>query len=126
MFTEYRAGLHTKVTLYYCLEEEGEVSGYKSEPLKEMYQGIYSKEFVLFYGEILTYYFQIEKNGKIETTEPRTISVTEVDAKGDTKYEMINQMLAAKRLGKEEELKQVLKKYLEREAVIHQLFRITE
>lgn len=126
VFTEYRAGLHTKVTLFYCLEEEGEVSGYKSEPLKEMYQGIYSKEFVLFYGEILTYYFRIEKNGKIETTEPRTISVTEVDAKGDTKYEMINQMLAAKRLGKEEELKQILKKYLEREAVIHQLFRITE
>lgn len=91
-----------------------------------MYQGIYSKEFVLFYGEMLTYYFQAEKDGKTYTTEPRTITVTEVDASGDTKYQMLNQMLAVKKLGKEDELRNILKKYLEREAVIQQLFRITE
>ncbi len=126
VFAEYRAGLHSRVTLYYCLEEEGKAGDYKSEPLKEMYQGIYSKEFVLFYGEMLTYYFQAEKDGKTYTTEPRTITVTEVDASGDTKYQMLNQMLAVKKLGKEDELRNILKKYLEREAVIQQLFRITE
>jgi len=39
---------------------------------------------------------------------------------------MINQMLSAKQLGKEEELKDVLETYRQREAWIASLFRLME
>ena len=46
--------------------------------------------------------------------------------KETTKYQMINQMLSAKQHGKEEELKDVLETYRQREAWIASLFRLME
>lgn len=63
MFVECRAGRRARVTLHSYIER-GETSEEKSEPLKERYQGIYNREFVLFYGEKLHYYFVIEKTGR--------------------------------------------------------------
>ena len=49
------------VTLYYSLDTGlGTVPDYKSEPLKNVYEGIFARAFTLFYGETLRYYFQTE------------------------------------------------------------------
>ena len=92
MFVECRAGRRARVTLHSYIER-GETSEEKSEPLKERYQGIYNREFVLFYGEKLHYYFVIEKDGKVETTGEEILTVEESSMQGSSKYQMLNTML---------------------------------
>ena len=68
----------------------------------------------------------IEKGKKEYTTEAEELTVSGEKKKETTKYQMINQMLSAKQLGKEEELKDVLETYRQREAWIASLFRLME
>ena len=68
----------------------------------------------------------IEKEKKEYTTETEELTVSGEKKKETTKYQMINQMLSAKQLGKEEELKDVLETYRQREAWIASLFRLME
>ena len=67
-----------------------------------------------------------EKEKKEYTTETEELTVSGEKKKETTKYQMINQMLSAKQLGKEEELKDVLETYRQREAWIASLFRLME
>ena len=75
VFVQCKAGPNAKVTLHYQIERENVLSEEKMEPLKERYQGIYNKEFVLFYGEKLITYFVIEKENSIETTPKQVLTV---------------------------------------------------
>lgn len=56
---EYHTSPEAKVTLVYALDTGlGRALEYKTEPLKNVYEGIFTKPFTMFYGEILHYYFQ--------------------------------------------------------------------
>ena len=57
-----------------CENSQGR-SEEKAEPVKERYQGIYNKEFVLFYGEKLHYYFVIQRKGETVQTQEETLAV---------------------------------------------------
>lgn len=73
---ECHAHPEAKVTLRYALDAGlGGEREYKSEPLKEMYEGIFTKTFTLFYGETLHYYFHIERNGEVRETVERTVTM---------------------------------------------------
>lgn len=127
VFVECFAGNDAKVTLYYRIRENGqEETPYKEEMLANRYHGIFNKEFLLFCQETLEYYFVIEKEKKEYTTETEELTVSGEKKKETTKYQMINQMLSAKQHGKEEELKDVLETYRQREAWIASLFRLME
>lgn len=127
VFVECFAGNDAKVTLYYRIRENSqEETPYKEEMLANRYHGIFNKEFLLFCQETLEYYFVIEKGKKEYTTETEELTVSGEKKKETTKYQMINQMLSAKQLGKEEELKDVLETYRQREAWIASLFRLME
>ena len=127
VFVECFAGNDAKVTLYYRIcENSQEETPYKEEMLANRYHGIFNKEFLLFCQETLEYYFVIEKGKKEYITETEELTVSGEKKKETTKYQMINQMLSAKQLGKEEELKDVLETYRQREAWIASLFRLME
>lgn len=53
MFIEERQRAEAKVTIHYRTNAE---ETWKSEPMRNMYQGIFVKEFLLFYGEKMEYY----------------------------------------------------------------------
>ena len=58
-FVEYHADPSAKVTLYYALDAGlGNQVKYQTEPLRDLYEGIFAKSFTLFYGETLQYYFE--------------------------------------------------------------------
>ncbi len=60
-FAECRTAQSAKVTLYYAMDHGlGNTLQYKSEPIKDRYQGVFVKTFTLFYGEVLHYYFVIQ------------------------------------------------------------------
>lgn len=123
IFIEQKACPGDKVTLYYKISRGKDKDVlYKSEPMKMMYHGIFSREFVLFYGETLTYYVSIEHKGEVRETGKKTVTMPNVDMKGRSKYQLINQMLAAQKLGKHNLLKETALKYCRAERISEELF----
>lgn len=128
IFIEEMVHPKARVTLHYALErsEDGsdEEKVFLSEPLKKHYHGIFTREFLLFYGECLTWYMTIELGDVIRRTEPRTVNMDTVTMEGKTKYQMLNAMLADQRLGKDQSLDAAMEKYLTYERMTAQIFTL--
>lgn len=124
-FVEYHAKPGAQVTLYYALDTGlGTEMEYKSEPLRNMYEGIFTKSFTLFYGETLHYYFVVEEGtGNIQTSE-RVLTMSKVEGMPVSKYQMLNQILCARKLDKEKEVIRQMKKYLRQEQYVKEMFVI--
>ena len=122
---EYHASPEAKVTLFYSLDtglgSEGE---FRSEPLKNMYEGIFVRAFTLFYGETLHYYFQIEEDGITKKTSEKIVTMKSADSVSRSKYQIINRILAARKLDKEKEVASNLKQYLRQEQYVRSMFRL--
>ncbi|HEY9575041.1 MAG TPA: DUF5717 family protein [Lachnospiraceae bacterium] len=122
-FVEQRAFQKDRVTLYYTLEKgnkEGNV--FMSEPLKNSYLGLFSKEFILLYGEELNYYFTIEHDGKLIKTKEKKLVAREIKGEGFSKFEQINTMLDSYEKGQWKQLEQQLYRYFRYEAVSKKWF----
>lgn len=114
-----------RVVIHYQLTAEGqEPSGWSEEPMKNMYQGIFVKEFLLFYGETLTFYFSVQEDGKSRDTEKLQLSLADMDTAGITRYKLLNQILAARKLGNREVMEQAVEKYLWQDAYTAALFTL--
>ena len=125
IFVEKHFAPGTRVVIHYQLLEEGqETSGWVSEPMKDMFQGIFVKEFLLFYGETLTWYLTVTENGTEQDTDREQISLTDVDTAGSTRYKLLNQILAAKKLGNKELMEKAVKKFLWQDAFTSELFSL--
>lgn len=124
-YVEYHTSPEAKVTLFYALDTGlGLEKEYKSEPLKNMYEGIFTKTFTLFYGETLHYYFLVEQGGRTHKTSERVITMNRVDGTPMSKYQLLNQILSARRLDKEKEVAARLKQYLRQEQYVNEMFTI--
>ena len=124
---EYHTSPEAKVTLVYALDTGlGRALEYKTEPLKNVYEGIFTKPFTMFYGEILHYYFSEECNGQTKRTPERVLGMSKVEGTPFSKYQMINQILSARKLDKHHEVKQGLKQYFRQEQYVKEMFVITE
>ena len=126
VFVQCKAGPEAKVTLHYFVEDVQGRSEEKVEPVKERYQGIYNKEFVLFYGELLHYYFVIERKGKTTRTEEAVLAVEDGETSGRSKYQMLNAMLKMKEQGREKELEVMTAEYVKREYQVSALFALMD
>lgn len=124
-YVEFHGSPKWKVTLFYALDTGlGAEPEYKNEPLYDIYEGIRTKSFTLFYGETLHYYFQSEYKGKIKKTAERTMTMSRVEGAPGSKYQMINQILSARRLDKDAEVAAKLKQYLRQEQYVNEMFVI--
>ena len=124
-FVEYHAAPDAKVTIFYALDTGlGLEPEYRREPLNNIYEGIFTKTFTLFYGETLHYYFQIEEDGKSRKTSERVITMNKVEGNPMSKYQLINQILSARRLDKEQEVTAKMKQYLRQEQYVKEMFLI--
>ena len=126
-FVEYHTDPEARVTLYYALDAGlGTQPKYQTEPLCNMYEGIYVKAFTLFYGESLRYYFKAETADGVKQTQERVITMSKVEGTPVSKYHLINQMLSARRLEKSAEVISQIKKYLRQEQYVQSMFVIGE
>lgn len=127
VFAECHTSPGARVTLHYAMENGAEWDGsFRSEPLKNRYHGIYNKEFILFYGEKLRYYFTMETEDGIVQTKEQCLTVPAAKTEGNTKYHMINRMLAARQQGKKQELEETLEQYRQQEAWVSSLFKLMD
>ena len=123
VFVEEKYPADSKVTIYYRLSGMEE---WKCEPMRNMYQGIYVKEFLLFYGEKLEYRLVCERKGKKTESELKTIYMTQSQSDGRSRYQMLNRILAAKTIGNREETEKALRQYLEKDALVKACFSLVE
>lgn len=125
LYVEYHASPEAKVTLFYALDTGLDLEPeYKSEPLRNLYEGIFTKTFTLFYGESLHYYFQIEEKGKTRKTSERVLTMNRIEGNPMSKYQLINQILAARRLDKEQDVQKQMKQYLRQDQYVKEMFAI--
>lgn len=113
------------VDLHYQILDKGkEPEEWKTEPMKDRYHGIYSREFLMFYGETLVYYLTIEKDGKVEKTPVGRAAPPETEAGGRTKYRLLNRMLRARDVGDAPALEDALQTYLWQNAYVDEYFKL--
>ncbi len=124
-FVEYHTDPDARVMIYYALDAGlGRELQYYTEPLRNLYEGIFTKTFTLFYGESLRYYFKTEIDGKIHQTQERVITMNKIEGVPVSRYQQINQMLSARRLDKKQEILTQMKKYLRQEQYVADMFVI--
>lgn len=127
VFVEQAAFPTDRVILHYKLSSDpSRREEYRTEPLVRMYRGIFSREFILFYGEILTYYITVEHEGTLTRSPEKSVTTPSVDMDGRSRYQLINQMLSARKLGKTDVLNEKLKQYRQAEKMVNMLFTLKE
>ena len=92
--------------------------------MKNVYNGIFVKEFLLFYGETLRYYMSVMKDGKITDSDTYEVSLVDMDTSGTTKFRLLNRMLEARDQGDDEKLREAEKQYLRQDNFVRQFLKL--
>ncbi len=125
LFVEERFLPGTKVMLHYYLGHGDEKDPeWKSEPLKEMIPGIFSREFLLFYGEVLTCYLTYRNGDEELKVGERQLTLTEMDTDGISRYKILNRILTARALGNRERMETAIEDYLWQDAFTEHFCKI--
>jgi len=125
MFVEYRTSPKSRVVLHYTLADEDDDNVYRTEEMRNMYGGIFSKEFILFFGERLQYYVTEEHNGREMLTLSDSVSIEETINDGiDSRYNLLNSMVVAKSLQDDATLMDLMEEYVEEDAFAEKVFNI--
>ena len=120
---EYRTNPHSHVVLHYSRDEDGD--NFIKEDMLDVYDGIFVKSFVMFFGEAIQYYISEEYASEVEVTESNRIVNNDVYNKDDeSRYNLLNQMLISHTLQEENDLYRVMKQYAEYEEVTQKVFKL--
>lgn len=122
-FLQYESTLGTHVVLHYSRDEDGEE--FNSEDMVEMYDGIYVKTFVIFFGEMIRYYITEEHDNSIEVKESNRLTCNNIPGDNDhSRYNLINEMIISDTLSDETTLKSNIDEYKRLDAATKQLFKL--
>ena len=122
---EYRTNPASRVMLHYILENGDDDSNYHSEEMRNMFGGVFTREFILFYGEDLQYYITEELNGKELLTASDSLSVSDTSDTGqDSRYSMINDMVVSRTVKDDNTLLDIMREYVEADAFAHMVFKL--
>lgn len=122
-FLQYESTPGTHVVLHYSLDEDGEE--FNSEDMVEMYDGIYVKTFVIFFGELIRYYITEEHDNSIEVKESNRLTCNNIPGDNDhSRYNLINEMIISDTLSDETTLKSNINEYKRLDAATKQLFKL--
>lgn len=122
-FLQYESTPGTHVVLHYSRDEDGEE--FNSEDMVEMYDGIYVKTFVIFFGEMIRYYITEEHDNSIEVKESNRLTCNNIPGDNDhSRYNLINEMIISDTLSDETTLKSNIDEYKRMDAATKQLFKL--
>ena len=123
---EYRADPQTKVCIHYVLlHENGESDEYSSEYMREVYAGVFFKEFILFFGENLQYYITEECGGEEQLTESGTLQKSDIrGSEAESRYHLVNDIVISKTLEDFDTMDHLLEEYYRKEFLNGRLFEV--
>lgn len=123
IFLEYRANPRKHVVLHYSRDEDGE--NFIAEDMPDVYDGIFVKQFVMFFGEMVQYYISEEYGSQVHVTQSSRLVNNDVyGEQEESRYNLLNQMLISSTLQEEEELYEHMKKYAGLNEVTKKVFRV--
>lgn len=123
VFLQYESTPGAHVVLHYSRDEDGEE--FNSEDMVEMYDGIYVKTFVIFFGELIRYYITEEHDNSIEVKESNRLTCNNIPGHNDhSRYNLINEMIISDTLSDETTLKSNIDEYKRLDAATKQLFKL--
>lgn len=120
---EYRGRPDRHPVIHYLIEDRvpGEEE-YRREVMQEMYEGIYTKAFVLFFGEKVRYYITEQNEGEEIVILRGSQSADAPGKKKGSRFSMINAIVAGRVLGDDERVDHLLEEYFKKEYVVSTLF----
>ncbi len=123
---EYRAQPGSKARVHYVLlHENGESEDYVCEYMREVYGGVFAKEFILFFGESLQYYITEERDGREQLTVSGTLLKSDSPGgEGNSRFQLINDILISKSLQDTDTLDNLLEEYYRKDYLGGRLFRL--
>lgn len=123
---EYRCNPNHKVILHYVLEYHGKKTfDYVTEQLFPVCGGVFTRSFILFYGERLTWFFTEIRDDKTSvSTSCRTMENREDHIKGNGRYQRLCRMQRALDFKQERNLKRMMTEYEELTETAEEEFRI--
>ena len=123
---EYRGNPQSTVTIHYIINrEDEEENSYVREEMRNMFGGIFVKEFLLFYGETLQYYVTESVGNREQLTESGTIQKKdELLGESQGRYALINDIALSASLQDYSTAKEMLNEYAKMEYVTRGLFTL--
>ena len=123
VFLEYRTNPHSHVIVHYSRDEDGDA--FLQEDMVDVYDGIFVKTFVMFFGEAIQYYISEEYGNEVEVTQSNRIVNNDVyNKKDDSRYTLLNQMLISYTLQEESELYEAMKQYAGLDEMTQSVFKL--
>lgn len=123
---EYRCNPGHKVILHYVLEYHGRKTfDYVSERLYPAFEGVFTRAFILFYGERLTWFItETIEDGTEISTECRTLENQAEQTEGEDRYSRLCRMQQALDHRQEHTLVQMMEEYEKLAKVAEERFRV--
>ncbi len=123
---EYRTNPNYRVMLHYILEDGTDNDeNYHTEEMRNMFGGVFMREFILFFGENLQYYITEEQNGKEVLTASDSLSVSDTsDSRVESRYTMLNDMVVSRTVKDDNTLLDIMREYVEADAFTHKVFKL--
>lgn len=119
-FLEYHTAPGQRVIVHFRMGG----NAYEQEDLTEMYDGIYVREFTLFFGETVQYYIEEESGPQTQVSESNCISNRDILAQSGGRYARLNEMLLQITLEEPQILKRQMKQYYGMMRVTEEVFKL--
>ncbi len=123
VFLQYKGKPGSHVVLHYSRDEDGQ--DFIVEDMIDVYDGIYVRSFVMFFGEMIQYYISEELDNKVEVTESNRLSNNDIYGEDDeSRYNLINQIIISNTLQDETSMYRDMKQYVGYNEVTKQIFKL--
>ena len=124
-YVEYRTEPGRQVMVHSMLSDGEKEGDYFKERMAEIYEGIFSQNYVLFFGETLQYYITEIEEGRSNLTESGSLEHDmSIGVRGESRFDMLNDILAAHAVGDGESLFKLMEQYLEKTQAVSWLFSL--
>ncbi|MDO5344282.1 MAG: DUF5717 family protein [Lachnospiraceae bacterium] len=122
VFLEYVASPEDTVMLYYRIR--GQQEEYLQEPMKNCFEGIYVKEFILFYGEELECYTQELREEQVVKTSDKRILTARAAEENGSRYDLLNRICRAQEEQDTGKLTEALESYGQLDYLTKEIFTL--
>lgn len=120
-FVEYISNPKGRVFIHYRMEDSEE---FTEEEMRDMFQGIHVKDFILFADETLQYYITEGEGPEAAITESGSIKAEpEMSQEEDTPYDQINFMVTALEMSDYESIQEGIRNYSKNRHLMKDLFK---
>ena len=122
---EYRVRNGSRAVIHYMIQDEGSPeSEYRKEEMRDMFEGICVKEFVLFFGERLQYYITEESENGSKPTRSNSLTAGDPDQDDfESRFTMLNDIMIGKTLHDYDTVNNLLHQYYRQDFMVDNLFR---